>query len=567
MAIESQRISLKSTFITFLAFAAFFQSCSDNTPQIDENTLAVVGNKIIDTEHFAKRYQDFRSRTGVDDNGQARRSVLKNIINEELLISEARRRGYDKDSEGQHEWERIKIQQLLNAYQREVVSDKIEVDEEELQRLFIRLNTKIKARHLYAPTYEEAASLYKALQEGKTFDELAKNVFKDPVLRNSGGQLGYFSIDEMEPAFEDAAYNLRVGEISKPVRTNGGYSIIKVEDRQVKPLLTEYEYTKHRSRLLPYWKKRKNKETTQQYVDSLSNALNIKFNKPAIRKLFLALNEEKESDLSLDQEIMSPGNGSLKNEELVHSDIGVWDIEQFQKHAKYTSEKQRSWIHNEERLKDFISGLIVRTHMLAQARKLGLDDTPEYQDKITYDLDTYLLDRIQKDIYDEIIIPEDSLLSYYDQDPERFAEPPQVNLREIVLDNADDTVLIVSQLKEGKSFADLARKFSVRRWSAENAGELGYLTPNDLGKWSGLAFSLEVGGWVGPVKMDSYYVFLECIGKIPSKPRSFEEARNDITQALRTMWWEREKSQKLREIQKKVHSRSFPERLLTMRQN
>jgi parvulin-like peptidyl-prolyl isomerase len=567
MAVPGHRIV--TFFICQLSFIllTLHFSCSDNSPKINENTLAVVGNRTIDIECFKKRYQDFNSRTGADDNGQARRSILKNIINEELLINEARKKEYDKDLEGQHEWERIRIQQLLNAYHKRMISDKVKVEDEELQQLFIRLNTKIKARHLYAPTYEKAVSLYQSLRQGRSFFELAQDVFKDPVLRNSGGELGYFSVDEMDPALEEAAYDLEVGEISKPIHTNDGYSIIKVEDRKVKPLLTEYEYAKHRSQLLAYWKKRKNEKLTQQYVSSLRGSLNIKFNESVLRKLFLALNNEPENNLFKEEKISSSGINEIKNDELVRSDIGVWDIEEFRRNIRYTSEKQRSWIRSEESLKDFISGLIIRTWMLSEARSQNLDKTQDYRDKVNYDFDTYLLERIQKDIFEDITIPEDSLLSYYDQDPKRFADPPRVNLREIVLDNADDTVFIKSQLNKGSSFPELAKRFSVRRWSAENNGELGYLTPSDLGQWSSLAFSIDVGKWIGPIRMDSYHVFLQCVDKSPSQLRTFEEARNDVTEALRTMWWEREKSKKLMEIQKRVSVQSFPEKLLSIRPN
>lgn len=567
MAVSGHRIV--TFFICQLSFilSTLHFSCSDNTPKINENTLAVVGTRTIDIEYFKKRYQNFSSRTGADDNGQARRSILKNIINEELLINEARKNGYDKDLEGLYELERIKIQQLLNAYHKKMISEKVKAGEEELQQLFIRLNTKIKARHLYAPTYEKADSLYQALRQGRTFDELAPDVFKDPVLRNSGGELGYFSVDEMDPAFEEAAYDLEVGEVSRPIQTNDGYSIIKVEDRKVKPLLTESEYAKHRSQLLSYWKKRKNEKLTQQYVSSLRESLDIKFNEPVLRKLFLALNSVPENDLLTEEKIASSDIDEIRKEELVRSDIGVWDIEALQRKARYTSERQRIWIRSVENLKDFISGLIVRTRMLEEARSQNLDNTQDYRDKVEYDFDTYLLERIQKDIYEKITIPEDSLLSYYKQDPNRLADPPRVNLREIVLDNADDTVLVKAQLNKGSNFSELAKKFSVRRWSAENNGELGYLTPSELGRWSALAFSIDIGRWVGPIKMDSYYVFLECIGKIPSKLRTFQEAHGDITEALRTMWWEREKNKKLRKIQQDVYVQSFPEKLLSIGPN
>lgn len=566
MAFPGQRMINFFSYAIVVIFASAYLSCSDSNPKIDENTLAVVGDKKIDSEYFLERYQDFRSQTGVQDNGQARRSILKNIINEELFINEARKRDYDSDPEGKHEFERIKIQELLNTYHQEMITSKINVDEGELRKLYIELNTKIKARHLYAPTYEEASALYQELQHGKTFDELAEETFKDPVLRNSGGILGYFTVDEMEPAFEEAAYDLKVGEISKPVRTNDGYSIIKVEDRKVQPLLTESEYAKHRSKLLIYWKKRQSRKLTQQHVESLKQSLNVKFNDQTIQKLFKALNNKGENSTA-EQPITSQAINEIKNEELVRSEIGVWDIEEFQKCAIYTSENQHRWIRTEENLKDFISGLVVREYILSEARKRNWDKTSSYKQAVAEDFDNYLLERIENDLYREIVIPEDSLLSYYNQDPQRFADPPEVNLLEIVLKNASDTTMITAELKKGISFSKLAKQYSARRWSAEKGGDLGYLTPQDLGRWADVAFSMPVGKWTGPLKMDQYFVFLACINKIPAKIRTFQQARSDVEEAFRTMWWEQEKREKLNEIRQSTYARSFPEKLMTIRAN
>ena len=61
---------------------------------------------------------------------------------------------------------------------------------------------------------------------------LAKTSFNDPMLRDNGGSLGYFTVDEIDPAFEEAAFAPKIGELSQPVRTNDGYSIIRVDDRK-----------------------------------------------------------------------------------------------------------------------------------------------------------------------------------------------------------------------------------------------------------------------------------------------------------------------------------------------
>src|SRR5690606_2587364 len=118
--------------------------------------------------------------------------------------------------------ERFRRKLLIDLYVRRSIYDSIEVAESDLEEVFGRINTSIKARHLYAPTLAQAESLYDRLLSGETFEDLAREVFSDSLLASTGGSLGYFTFDEMDLAFEDAAFALEIGEISRPVRTAQG---------------------------------------------------------------------------------------------------------------------------------------------------------------------------------------------------------------------------------------------------------------------------------------------------------------------------------------------------------
>ena len=544
-----------------------FSNCEKKNGRISSNTLAIIENRTIDEQYFTKRYNDFINKTGSADNGLARRSVLNNLIAEELLILEARKRGYDDDPVGRHEYERIKVQELLNAYHQRFIANNVTVTEKELKRLFINLHTKIKASHLYAATREQADSLYQLLQKGGRFEEIAKNSFNDPMLRDTGGSLGYFTVDEMDPAFEEAAFALKIGEISQPVRTNDGYSIIRVDDRKGNPFVTESEFARHRSKLEAYWKKRKIHKATQRHTDSLRNELNITFNEPVVQQLFNFLNQQEGNELIQELKFSTENIPGLENADLLNSKHGNWMVKKFQEFAKLTTQKQRNWIRNEQNLKDYIAGLVVRSFILSQAKKYKLHKASDYKQQVAEDFDTALLERIEDALYKEFEIPEDTLQHYYDEDPKLFAEPPRVQLQEIVLNGEDNVELVTSMIKQGIPFADLARKFSRNRRSAENGGDVGYLTPNDLGKWAKHVLSMEVGEWIGPLEMNSSYVFLKCFDRIPAKARTFEQAKNEVEQTVRTLLWDRGRQQKIDQIRATVTVHSFPEKLIKIRVN
>jgi peptidyl-prolyl cis-trans isomerase C len=93
---------------------------------------------------------------------------------------------------------------------------------------------EVRARHILVPTEEEAKAIEAQLKAGADFATLAKEKSKDPGAAN-GGDLGYFTKDQMVPEFADAAFKLDKGQISDPVHTQFGWHIIKVEDKRIKP--------------------------------------------------------------------------------------------------------------------------------------------------------------------------------------------------------------------------------------------------------------------------------------------------------------------------------------------
>ena len=73
------------------------------------------------------------------------------------------------------------------------------------------------------------------LKKGEDFAKVASEVTEDPSGKANGGDLGYFSKEQMVPEFADAAFKLDKGQISEPVKTQFGWHVIKVEDKRIKP--------------------------------------------------------------------------------------------------------------------------------------------------------------------------------------------------------------------------------------------------------------------------------------------------------------------------------------------
>jgi hypothetical protein len=107
-----------------------------NCTNHDDDVLAIIGKHTITVDDFVTRYKSIRQKMNLPDNGQVRKEILRNIINEELFIVEAVRRGYQDDPIGKYENKRLKIQELLNAYLQKIVFNDISINEEELKTLY-----------------------------------------------------------------------------------------------------------------------------------------------------------------------------------------------------------------------------------------------------------------------------------------------------------------------------------------------------------------------------------------------------------------------------------------------
>ena len=88
--------------------------------------------------------------------------------------------------------------------------------------------SSIRAKHILVDHDYEVQDLLKKIEEGQSFEDLAKDFSKCPS-GQQGGDLGHFSKGQMVKPFEEAAFALEVGEVSRPVQTQFGYHLIKRE--------------------------------------------------------------------------------------------------------------------------------------------------------------------------------------------------------------------------------------------------------------------------------------------------------------------------------------------------
>ena len=89
----------------------------------------------------------------------------------------------------------------------------------------------VKARHILVNSEAEAIQIKKAIDDGGSFTYYAQKYSLCPSGKN-GGDLGYFRKGQMVKPFEDAAFELSVGQVSEPIKTEFGWHLIEVDDKR-----------------------------------------------------------------------------------------------------------------------------------------------------------------------------------------------------------------------------------------------------------------------------------------------------------------------------------------------
>ena len=92
---------------------------------------------------------------------------------------------------------------------------------------------EVRARHILVESEDEAKAILEQLKGGADFATVAKEKSKDPGAAE-GGDLGYFTKDQMVPEFADVAFKMYPGQLSNPVKTQFGWHVIKVEDKRTR---------------------------------------------------------------------------------------------------------------------------------------------------------------------------------------------------------------------------------------------------------------------------------------------------------------------------------------------
>jgi parvulin-like peptidyl-prolyl isomerase len=497
--------------------------------------VAVVLGKPISADEFRSRYAAYLSATSSRDNILLRKKILGNMVNEALIFDEIHRTGMDADSAALARMAQVRDEALLMGYARRITLDTMAVTTQELRDEFRRYKTKVRARYLYAKSEDDAWRLRERIDSGATFDVLAREVFEDPGLANNGGDLGYFGWGEMEPALEDAAFSMSVGEVSDPVKMRIGYSVIKVEGRTEEPLLSENDYVEAKEKLEQSVKRRKVLHLLSNATSEIGRGLSIAFDETTLGSLF----SRWRADSGIAGKLLPAERGgppdTLAAKVLMKFGGSAWTAGDFMRRLSQTSAGARKRVNTIEDLRTVATGLATREVLLERAHSSGLESDSDVVRQVKRVGDEYFLKRWSASVQDTVGRSgwkESEMMGYFREHRELYAYPPEVNVAEILVRTEKEARGLVKLLRGGADFAQLARKRSIRLWAAKKGGELGFGTRSSFGLLGDKFFKAKEGDLIGPEHVEPYYGVFKILGAREGRSMTFDEARDEISKSL-----------------------------------
>jgi peptidyl-prolyl cis-trans isomerase SurA len=202
--------------------------------ELNDKILMTVAGKDIPAGEFIRMFKKSQEPGKLSDVDE----YLQQFIVFKLKVADAIQEGYDTTLAFRNEFKGYR-NQLAQNYLTDT-----EAKEKLLQKAYKRSLTEINAWHILVAcsadaksedtlaAWQKAMDIKERITKGESFEVVARGTSDDPSVKINGGNLGYFTVFQMIMPFEDAAYNLKTGAISDPVRTPYGYHIIRIADKR-----------------------------------------------------------------------------------------------------------------------------------------------------------------------------------------------------------------------------------------------------------------------------------------------------------------------------------------------
>ena len=204
-------------------------------PQAEERVVAFVNGKPITQTEFDHEWADLPDATKARYEKEGGRQVfLKELVDHEMLLQEARRQGLDLDDAIRDRVRRYKEKLLIDELLKDRMKTTVELTKEELDRYYeqhaseLLTPLKVRVAQMLLPNYPAAKDLETQVNRGGDFGKFAQRYSIDYKTKAKGGDLGPYRKGLVIPEVDDAIRTLKPGMISAPIKAESGYYLVMI---------------------------------------------------------------------------------------------------------------------------------------------------------------------------------------------------------------------------------------------------------------------------------------------------------------------------------------------------
>ncbi len=409
---------VKNGLVLFLISLIVVTACKkeEEPPQVRHRWIAMVDSFDLwasRVDHAFEYSKDFKKAKAITP--ELLKSYIKHYFLDELyLLAEAKTLKLDEDPEFLKIMKKIKIKEMTKPNGpifKAIVPEKFEVDNKMLELLYQRLPYRLTLQQILVTSKSLADSIYDALMKGADWNKLVLKYSNDLYTAQKEGVLSDYLVPGMAaPEYEEAAFSLwQKGQISRPVKTDFGYHIIRLMYRE-KLDVSSFNFEQERLKKIAQLSAKN--QFIRHYIRSLFDKFHLTANKelyPALlnaferKGVFGTINPQKIKKNDMEAIFIKHDRDSMS--------LGGF-VEAYNELNRY----ERYRLERPEDIDIMVRKIISPELMYYDGVERGLDKDPLYQDFIRYNYRHELEKIAQKRLIDEAIpISDQEIKEYFDR--------------------------------------------------------------------------------------------------------------------------------------------------------
>ncbi len=537
-------------FILKLFLFIFIFSSFVHAQYEDDKIIAEVGSIKITAGEFKKRYE-MVPHIGRHIKGREERlkaETLYSIIAEKLWAIESEELGFDSTDIMKYTFQNVIDMNLRDALYRKEILDKVTISPEVIntakRRSLYYLNTKF----IHSMDEEEINSLSNMIKNGASFDSLLVIRPEYELQKNNFYQIHFGQMAEFA---EDILYNLKLYEISNPIKSPEGWYIFKLYsidneiienakharnmEKNIKRITEaradENVYQKYYKSFFPGHKVTTDGELFWSLSNKVIKALN---NRRVLdkKKAGESIHLTPEDFMQIKREF---GSDSLAMP-FIHLEKNPISMQQFLYsftfEGFYTAMIKPDQIRGQlnSRVKRFIEHEL----LAREAKRQGLENLPEVKADIKMWRDNYLATLYKQTLFDSSNVSDSEVEEYFAKSKSLEGSQLLINIIEIFSDNLEVIESIFNELGDGTDFREIA---SVHSQNESSNLESGLVSASSKGEIGRIAKDLNIGEIYGPIKTENGYVIFKLIDKKLGKiklPKEYDEIKHQLKKELKS---------------------------------